>query len=257
MLSALKRTEPSAAAPQRRPSVRESRAERERTAGGVQLTTWDLSQLTLWSRTGYPRPDDVRQGEVGDCVYLATLAALAYVDPASLENRIKPLPNGRYKVRLDRTVEVGPLVHARPACPTGLYADGRTSSWVALMEKALAKRKSPLLGAPSYEALDGCKKVSTALKLLGYGIECEGDAGDEPLEGALDEAMSGLDQRRVVIAGLDMGEEEDQHAFAVLGYDADTIRLYDPHGRHETLSHDEFSERVRCLCVSGELSSRK
>ncbi|MFI5986732.1 C2 family cysteine protease [Streptomyces sp. NPDC051555] len=233
--------------------MNECKRERDRTAAGVILTTYDLGALALWGRSESPSPLDVRQGELGDCVYLSTLAALAHIDPEGIKSRITPLTNGRFKVRLDRTVEVGPLVHARPARSTGLYAEGELSSWVALMEKALAKRRSPLLGAPSYEALNGCKKMSTALKALGYGVELEDDSGDEPLEGALEIVSEGLRCERIVLAALEIGGDQSQHAHAVLGVSSNMVRLYDPYGSQKDLTIREFEARVRAVTVSTAL----
>lgn len=240
---------------ERKPSVRETKRDRERTADGVSLTVWDLGELALWGQVERPRPEHVCQGEVGDCVYLSVLAALAHVDPDGLKNRITPLESGRFKVRLDRSVEVGPLIHARPAFPTGLYAYGGESAWVALMEKALAKRKSPWASTPSYEALDGCQILSTALKALGIGVEYEAANEPEPLDGALEMVTLGAKQRRIVLASLDMGKglEADLHCHAVLAVGAGKVRLYNPHGRVEDISAAEFAQRVRVVCISKEL----
>jgi hypothetical protein len=89
-----------------------------------------------------PSPDDVMQGQVGDCSFLATLVGIARDDPARICQSIVDLHDGTYSVtfpqggnfqsiRVDAGLPVDSSGHL-------IYAQlgHQNSLWVALMEKA-------------------------------------------------------------------------------------------------------------------------
>lgn len=115
-----------------------------------------------------PSPDDVYQGAVGDCYLLASVAAIAKVNPQAIEQTMVDLGDGtyavqfqenrtRYFVRVDADLPVynwGALAYA------GL---GRQNClWVAILEKAYAMFR---YGGGSYAMLDGgwMDEVNSAL----------------------------------------------------------------------------------------------
>ena len=116
----------------------------------------DLSALPLFDDG--PQYNDIAQGLLGDCYYLASLAALAQADPQRIEQLIAPLGDGTYAVRLYRRHQEvylrldGDLPrynqyylsYAQPS-PTG-------EIWVALLEKAYAFFR---YGENSYESIEG------------------------------------------------------------------------------------------------------
>ena len=91
-----------------------------------------------------PQYDDIAQGQVGDCYYLACLSSLADSDPMVIEQMITPLGDGTFAVRFHRAGEevylrldgdlpvnsYGSLVYAK-AGPDG-------ELWVPMLEKAYA-----------------------------------------------------------------------------------------------------------------------
>ncbi len=88
--------------------------------------------------------NDIIQGNLGDCYYLASLAGLAQQDPALVQQMIAPLGDGTYAVRFYRN---GREVYYRidgdlPVTSRGRLAyaqlTGQGETWVALMEKAYA-----------------------------------------------------------------------------------------------------------------------
>ncbi len=117
----------------------------------------NFSGLPLFASTG-PSADDVRQGFVGDCYYLATLSSIAKTDPSLIRQSIVDLGNGTYAVQFSRgDQKVFVRVDASlPAWSWGnpAYAGlGKENSlWVALMEKAYAFFRT---GSASYESLSG------------------------------------------------------------------------------------------------------
>ena len=102
--------------------------------------------------------DDVEQGMVGDCYYLAVLSSLADTDPNIVEQMITPLGDGTYAVRFHRN---GNEVYLRldadlPVTYSGSLAYARINSdgelWVPLVEKAYAYFR---YGANSYASISG------------------------------------------------------------------------------------------------------
>lgn len=104
-----------------------------------------------------PQYNDIQQGAIGDCYYLAALAGVAATDPQAITQMIAPMGDGTYAVRFfDRGNEVYVRVDADlPISSYGLtYADLSPSGeiWVAIAEKAYAHFRS---GRNSYSSLNG------------------------------------------------------------------------------------------------------
>lgn len=111
----------------------------------------------LFSTAG-PKADDVKQGFIGDCYFLVSLAAVAKMNPNIIRNDITAGSDGTYTVkfmvgkkaelvRVDADLPVwanGQLAYA------GLGAQG--STWVAVMEKAYAEFRTR---SRSYASIDG------------------------------------------------------------------------------------------------------
>lgn len=117
----------------------------------------DFSADPLFASTG-PSPDDIAQGDVGDCYFLATLSAVAKTDPERLRQAIADLGDGTYAVRFDLGGQAD-YVRVDAELPTdhsGALAYARlgkqSSLWVALMEKAFAFFRT---GEGTYQSIDG------------------------------------------------------------------------------------------------------
>ena len=102
--------------------------------------------------------DDVDQGMVGDCYYLAALSSLADTDPHIVEQMITSLGDGTYAVRFHRN---GNEVYLRldadlPVTYYGSLAYARINSdgelWVPIVEKAYAYFR---YSANSYASISG------------------------------------------------------------------------------------------------------
>lgn len=105
-----------------------------------------------------PDYTDIRQGSVGDCYMVASLASLAQSDPGVIRQMVTSLGDGTFAVRFYRsgkevyvrmdgdlpTYSGGSLVYAR------LSAQGET--WVAVVEKAYAYFRR---GQNSYDSISG------------------------------------------------------------------------------------------------------
>ena len=116
-----------------------------------------------------PIADDVVQGQVGDCYYLASLAAIAKTDPSVIQQSVVDLGDGTYAVQF---VKGGSKVFVRVDADLATWNGGNTpvyagfgkqgSMWVAIMEKAYAYFRTTTL---SYASLDSgwMSETSSAL----------------------------------------------------------------------------------------------
>lgn len=95
-------------------------------------------------------PSDVKQGSLGDCYFVAQLAATARTDPDRIANLIKDNGDGTYTVTLHlrdaqgkrspKEIVVDSQFPQKGAAKTGdVGADGKPELWPMLIEKAFAK----------------------------------------------------------------------------------------------------------------------
>ena len=91
-----------------------------------------------------PQYDDIAQGSIGDCYFLAALSSLADTDPQVIQQMIAPLGDGTYAVRFYRDGEEVylridadlPVRYSGSLAYAKLGRDGEL--WVPLAEKAYA-----------------------------------------------------------------------------------------------------------------------
>ncbi|HWE03126.1 MAG TPA: C2 family cysteine protease [Tepidisphaeraceae bacterium] len=121
---------------------------------GVSYTSF--SNDPIFAAAG-PSANDVFQGEVGDCYFLAVLSSTAKVDPARIQQSVLDLGDGTVIVQLNQNGK-SVYVHEDESLP--VYSDGslayaglgaQNSTWVGLMEKAWTYVRT---NAASYDAID-------------------------------------------------------------------------------------------------------
>jgi hypothetical protein len=117
----------------------------------------NFSNLPLFGRGG-PMPDDIRQGWLGDCYFMAGLGALAKYAPNTIKQNIVDMGDGTYVVRMFDKQHVEHYLHMDADLPVSgsspAYAGlgvGDTL-WVALMEKAWAFFRKNL---GTYKSIEG------------------------------------------------------------------------------------------------------
>jgi hypothetical protein len=117
----------------------------------------DFSKHPLFSDAG-PSADDVNQGNVGDCYFLAPLSSIAKLDPWRIRQSVLDMGDGTYLVQFSKGSSKA-FVRIDGQLPTwdgknpeyaGFGAAG--STWVAILEKAYAVFRT---GANSYLSLGG------------------------------------------------------------------------------------------------------
>src|SRR4051794_38891234 len=144
---------------------------------------------------GGPSPNDVYQGGLGDCWFLATLAEVAQRDPYRISSSIFERADGTYDVyfHTSPTTMVDEHVDGNlPVNPSGNLQFAKLGqggcTWVAIMEKALTYFRNP--GSPSYSGIGG-----------GWGSESMKDLGGSPSE-LLSQVHTGQDLYNDVVWGL-------------------------------------------------------
>ncbi|HYE21235.1 MAG TPA: C2 family cysteine protease [Tepidisphaeraceae bacterium] len=123
------------------------------------VTYTNFSKNPLFGAAG-PTADDIAQGYVGDCWYLASLSAIAKANPNAIRQSVVELGDGTYAVQFANANGTKAFVRVDGDLPTngyGMeYADlGKNNSvWVAIMEKAYATFREQGAVA-NYANLDG------------------------------------------------------------------------------------------------------
>lgn len=216
----------------RRGKVRSSRLTTELSAqnladpaAGAGVSYRNFSSKPLFATAG-PSADDVNQGHVGDCWYLATLAAIATTDANAIRQSVVELGDGTYAVqfangngkvfvRVDGDLAVaswGGLQYA------GLGAQG--SVWVAIMEKAYTFVRYG--GRAAYANLDG-GWMDEAFADLGYVSNDIWSATDgTELLGKIEEELAGGKAVTIAIrASADGAPVIGSHAYTVVAVETD------------------------------------
>lgn len=119
------------------------------------ITYQNFSNRPLFAPSG-PSPDDIKQGQIGDCYFLSVLSDVARTDPMKIQQSILDLGDGTYLVNLVKNGQ-NVFVHVDASLPVlwanqPAYADFGTngSMWTAIMEKAWTYVRG---GAPSYNGI--------------------------------------------------------------------------------------------------------
>jgi hypothetical protein len=118
----------------------------------------NFSNHPLFADSG-PNQDDIVQGQVGDCYFLAGLSSTARVDPQRIKNSVVDLGDGTYAAQFFdgsswKFYRVDGDLATYKGTTSLYYANLGTSQsiWAPIMEKAFADFRS---GANSYNSLHG------------------------------------------------------------------------------------------------------
>ena len=203
-----------------------------------------------------PKYNDIRQGAVGDCYYLASLAGLADTDPDLIRQAITDLGDGTYAVRFYRA---GAEVYLRldgdlPGASSPIYAklspDGET--WVALMEKAYAFFR---YGQNSYSSIEGGWMSTVVEELTGLGSETRWTGG------SADSLASYLSSNLSAGHSVTLGSYSSSpspivggHAYTVISVegsgDSAYVTVYNPWGVDGRSYDSNYSDGLLRLSIS-------
>lgn len=118
----------------------------------------DRSQSPVFGDHG-PKPEDVRQGNIGDCYLLADLKNLAEHNPSAITEIVRDHGDGTVSIRFladnrPEWVRVDKQIHLSPGTDTGHFIRHKPGEplWAALIEKAYAQHFG---GANGFHGIDG------------------------------------------------------------------------------------------------------
>jgi len=144
--------------------------------------------------TDGPSINDIRQGAIGDCYFLAQIGSYAFLNPTLIRQSIADLGDGTYAVqfvknatntfyRIDADL---PAYSASTLAYAGFGAQG--STWAPLLEKAWAFFRT---GAGTYASIEGgwMGSVATAFGKSSTWGNTTGDSG--ALAAVLQQALAG------------------------------------------------------------------
>lgn len=219
--------------------------------------------------------DDVSQGRLGDCYFVASLAAIAHSNPQAIRRMIKDNGDGTYKVTFHEGGEVvvddqfpmqgGQVAYAGPGDQD---ARGDKELWVMLIEKAWAKLKG------GYEQIRGSKvrmKSEDAMEALTGNKTTTVYTSSKDEATLLEILARAADKRLPMTAGVYTQDRFDQetlrkmraqgvhanHAYAVVAVNRTkgTIELYNPWGKETKrpiLEMGEFKKYYRSIHINAK-----
>ncbi len=219
--------------------------------------------------------DDVSQGRLGDCYFVAALAAIAHRNPDAIRRIIKDNGDGTYTVKFHEGGEVvvddqfpsegGRVVYARPGDQS--EKDGK-ELWVMLVEKAWAKLKG------GYEQIRGSKvrmKSEDAMEALTGNKTTTIYTSSKDDKTLLELLAAAADKGLPMTAGVYTQDRFDQetlqkmraegvhanHAYAVVSVDKakGTIELYNPWGKEfkrPVLGMTEFKKYYQSVHINAK-----
>ncbi len=201
-------------------------------------------------------PDAIKQGSIGNCYFLASLAAVAKSNPESIKNMIKDNGDGTYTVTFPGAKDEPITVKAPTQAEQGLYNHGSPNgTWASVMEKAYGEycqkhfyRRSPFNlggGDTPAEGADGGGRTGSVTELL-TGNSSDTDmlivTSQATTAAKLEKAFSG-NPPKAVTAGINKGILSDYtddkfftgHAYSIVGFEPDgkgggTVTVRNPWG---------------------------
>jgi|SRR5687767_3776233 len=226
---------------------------------GVRYVEGDAFRTDKAGRTMPPTFSDVDQGNLGDSWLLASLAAVAYTSPQHLLKRCDKTKNsdGEFGVRLGKIeIFVSPEFSAEgyaDPIPNGL----ENALWVALFEKAFAKREGNSYGALEIGNPSRALELLTGKPSSRTSIHTATDLGK--LAARIAEGRK--DGRAMVLATRESGVSSPmhpEHVYAVLDlYEKGgerMVKVYNPWGTKggtraiENVIHEVKLDDIRANC---------
>ena len=222
---------------------------------------------------------NVRQGQIGDCSFLAAVGSLANT-PAGrqkIQNMITDNGNGTYSVTFPGRAAV--TVNAPTQAEMGLYTSGQNGLWLPVLEKAFAQVNHNENGSSNenpYQDINGVAMERAVSVLTGHSAN-EDDLVFTSYDTMRSRIGDALTNGRLVTASiranmpLTTPERSNglpmDHAYTVLAYNAttDQITLRNPWGHGEprnaagqvadgnddgtfTMSLSDFNSYFNVLC---------
>ena len=199
--------------------------------------------------------NDARQGLVGDCYFIATLAAIAGSDPDTIYQSITELGDGTYAIRFLRFP--GELYYRIDADLPGtsypVYARIMNNSlWAPLLEKAYCHFR---YGQNSYASISG-GWMNNVMSSLTYNEIRSTWVGSSVKDEVISFITTSLDEGRAITAAtkyLSVPPIVSNHAYYILNLytieETTFVKLYNPWGSVVTIDIDRFIESFSTIIV--------
>jgi len=185
-------------------------------------------------------PNDVLQGKLGDCYFLAPVASIAASDPEAIQDMIRYNSDGTYTITFPGDVEHPVTVQGPTANELDRFAHEEDGMWVCLLEKAHRYYTGRVNSDPGGSSRD-------ALQLLtGKPYErLNFPDGPTTVEELREVLANGLEKGNIVAVTGERTQLIQNHAWSVLSFDEDddTVTVRNPWG---TLG---FSPRLVPGCI--------
>ncbi len=200
-------------------------------------------------------PEAIKQGQVGDCFFEASLASVAQKHPELIQKMIKDNGDGTYTVTFPGDPTHPVTVKAPTDAERGLYNGGSEhGSWASVLEKAYGQylvehQKVGVDGKPVQEAMDDGGRDKDVLKLLTGKEAKETDFGPKDEEKVKQEIMKAVREGKSICTAHTetngdelLGSDENtpdgfskSHSYTVVGFDPNgpdggTVIIRNPHG---------------------------
>jgi hypothetical protein len=219
---------------------------------GVDLPTLTSSSFSYQVASGNlfngtPSRANMKQGQLGDCYFIAALGSIADSNPTAVSNMFVDNGDNTFTVRFFASGGVADYVTVNRQLPTfsnGVLAysgmgsrvnDASNTLWIALAEKAYAQwnatGKSGRDGTNTYASIEGGWMGAVNAQVLGY------NSTNHNLDSAGQTALiAALNTNKAVTIGTRTGASAGglvgSHAYTVSGYNASTqtFTLVNPWG---------------------------
>ncbi|WP_046471411.1 C2 family cysteine protease [Allosalinactinospora lopnorensis] len=206
---------------------------------------------TLWGEDGHQiSSDDIEQGGLGDCWWLAGMGAIADQDPGFIQNMITENPNGTYTVTFPDT---GENVTVTPDIVVGedgtaAFSDPQNNvMWPVILEKAYAEREG------SFGEIEGGWPKDAMETITGNSSERHDS--EDVSEAQLNEWLTGGTAVTITTTGDKEGDFYERephenglarnHAYIVTNVSNGRVRLYNTWGHsHVTMTVEEFNQQL-------------
>ncbi len=212
---------------------------------------------------------DVDQGGVGDCYYMASLAAAAFRTPNTIQNMFIDNGDNTYTVRffrngaadyvtVDRFLPTNNTGRARYAgWGGGTFSDNNNELWVALAEKAYAQlNQSGWIGqnnTNSYAGIDGGWPRDAMRHVTGRNTDQRNVSTSILFWSSNDigRIINTFNQGRMIAlntktSGVDAGVVAN-HSYTMVGYNStsDRFRFWNPHGSEVEFTRNQILRNFR------------
>lgn len=185
----------------------------------------------------------IHQGSLGDCYFLAVLTSFAQKNPQKIVDMIKDNKNGTFTVKFpDKSV----TIKAPNKTELGMYSSESNSAWVPIIEKGYAEYRQDKTLIKKTNEYDNIGKGST---IIGRGMyELTGNLFNtdiikvHSLSDTKNKLVSAQNNNKMIVASINKGliaknkyDLPDGHVYTVLGIDpkTDMVKIRNPWGSGE------------------------